>query len=173
VNRKVLVIAVALMAVAMLATPLIGAEDALQIFIWQKTPGGYGYVSVAFVGDNQKVLDYQKEILAGIVKNENFQLVNKDELQISVHGTTLFCGWTIEIPLSKRYCLPPGSILLEGYGDVKTNTLEMQYPSGYKLWNAYNGFEAFVTYFHPSLKYSGPGTDGFILRDSVMEIYPP
>ena len=90
-----------------------------------------------------------------------------------MHGNALFCGWTMEIPLTPKYTLPPGSILLEGYGDVKPNIIEMQYPSGYKLWNAYNGLEAFVTYFHPSSKYSAPSTDGFILRDSILEMHPP
>ena len=150
-----------------------GPEDALQVFIWDKTPGGYSYVSVAFIGDNQKAIDYQKKLLKGIVLNDNFQLVAKDEIKISVHGNQFFCGWTKNIPLTRNLVLPPGSFLLEGYGDVQTRALEMQYPSGYSMWNAYNGLEAFVTYFHSSEKYSGPATDGFLLRDSLMELYPP
>jgi hypothetical protein len=35
-----------------------------------------------------------------------------------------------------------------------------------------NGFDAFVTFIHPSSKYSGPGTDGFLVRDYIMELTP-
>ena len=152
---------------------MFGAEDVLQVFVGQKTPMGYGYLPVVFIGDNPTTLEFQKKALAGLIHKENFRLVEKDEFQIQLQGSALFCVWTMEIPLTERYTLPPGSILLEGYGDIKTNVIEIQYPSGYKLWNAYNGLEAFVTFFHPSSKYSGPGTDGFILRDSVMEMHPP
>jgi hypothetical protein len=41
------------------------------------------------------------------------------------------------------------------------------------LINECNGFEAFVTFFHSSSKYSGPGTDGFLARDAIQTVYPP
>ena len=125
------------------------------------------------MADNPEALDFQKNALVGLFHKDKFQLVKKDEIQVQMHGNAFFCGWTMEIPLTQKYTLPPGSVLLEGYGDVKPNVLEMQYPSGYKLWNVYNGLEAFVTYFHPSSKYSGPGTDGFIFRDAVLEMHTP
>jgi sugar-specific transcriptional regulator TrmB len=150
-----------------------GAEDVLQVLVGQKTPSGYGYLPIVFMADNPEALDFQKNALVGLFHKDKFQLTKKDEIQVQMHGNALFCGWTMEIPLTQKYTLPPGSILLEGYGDVKPNVLEMQYPSGYKLWNVYNGLDAFVTYFHPSSKYSGPGTDGFIFRDTVVEMHPP
>jgi sugar-specific transcriptional regulator TrmB len=150
-----------------------GAEDVLQVLVGQKTPSGYGYLPIVFMADNPEALDFQKNALVGLFHKDKFQLTKKDEIQVQMHGNALFCGWTMEIPLTQKYTLPPGSILLEGYGDVKPNVLEMRYPSGYKLWNVYNGLEAFVTYFHPSSKYSGPGTDGFIFRDTVIEMHPP
>ena len=150
-----------------------GAEDVLQVFVGQKTKSGYGYIPIVFMADNYEALDFQRSALAGLFPKDKFQLVEKDEIQVQMHGNNLFCGWTMEIPLTQKYTLPPGSILLEGYGEVKPDVLEMQYPSGYKLWDPYNGLEAFVTYFHPASKYSGPGTDGFILRDAVLEMRPP
>ena len=90
-----------------------------------------------------------------------------------MHGSNFFCAWTIKIPLIDGYVLPPGSILLESNGSFETNEFEMHYPSGYKMKTIYNGTEGFVTYFHPSLKYNGPSTDGFIMRDAIIEIYPP
>ena len=150
-----------------------GAEDVLQVFVGQRTKSGYGYIPIVFMADNPEALDFQRNALVGLFRKENFQLVQKDEIQVQMHGNAFFCGWTMQIPLTQKHTLPPGSILLEGFGEVKPSVLEMQYPSGYKLWCAYNGLGAFVTYFHPSSKYSGPGTDGFILKDTVMEMHPP
>jgi sugar-specific transcriptional regulator TrmB len=150
-----------------------GAEDVLQVLVGQKIHSGYGYLPIVFMADNPEALDFQKNALVGLFHKDKFQLTKKDEIQVQMHGNALFCGWTMEIPLTQKYTLPPGSILLEGYGDVKPNVLEMQYPSGYKLWNVYNGLEACVTYFHPSSKYSGPFTDGFIFRDAAIEMHPP
>jgi hypothetical protein len=103
-------------------------------------------------------------------------MVNKKVLGIAVVLWLLLCCQLLlwqKIPLAQKYRLPPSAILLEGYGKLKTRTFDLHYPSGYKLWQAYNGVEAFVTFFHPSSKYSGPSTDGFILRDSVLEMHPP
>jgi sugar-specific transcriptional regulator TrmB len=145
-------------------------DDIFQVFVKQKSPGR-SFLPVVYVSDNTKKLDFHGKIFAGCFLNDNFLLAQKDQIQIQMHGNNLFCGWTIEIPLIDDYILPPGSILLEAHGEVKPGITEMQYPSGYKLWNAYNGIEAFVTYFHPFAKYSGPGTDGLILRDMYQELY--
>jgi sugar-specific transcriptional regulator TrmB len=150
-----------------------GGEDAMLVMVWLETPRGYAYVPAAFIGDNSETLDFQKKIFKNLLSSDNFQLVKKDELQVRMHGKTLFCGWTVPIPLFQKYSLPPSSIMLEGYGDTMTRTFEVQYPSGYKMWTAHNSLEAFVTFLHPSSKYTGPGTDGLIIRDCIMEIYPP
>ena len=147
-----------------------GTDDVFQVFVKQKSPG-CSYLPVVYISDNPKKLDFHRKTFAGCFLNDNFQLAQKDQIQIQIHGNNLFCGWTVEIPLIDDYILPPGSIFLEAHGEVKPGITEMQYPSGYKLWNAYNGIEAFVTYFHPLAKYSGPGTDGFILRDIYQEMY--
>jgi sugar-specific transcriptional regulator TrmB len=150
-----------------------GSEDALLIMVWLETPRGYAYVPAAFIGDDSETLDFQKKMFKDFLSPKNFQLVKKDELQVRIHGKTLFCGWTVPILLFQKHSLPPSSILLEGYGDTMTRTFEVQYPSGYKMWTAYNSLEAFVTFLHPSSKYTGSGTDGLIIRDCIMEIYPP
>jgi hypothetical protein len=71
-----------------------------------------------------------------------------------------------------EYVLPPSCILIEGYGEVKTEAYSIGPPSGGKFTARQNGFNAFVTFMHPSSKYSGPGTDGFLVRDYVMEVTP-
>jgi hypothetical protein len=79
----------------------------------------------------------------------------------------------VSIPLfPSQYILPPACILFEGYGDVKTAAYTIIGPSGVGLTAKQNGFDAFVTFMHPSSKYSGPGTDGFFVRDFVGDISP-
>jgi hypothetical protein len=39
--------------------------------------------------------------------------------------------------------------------------------SGVKMTFEGNGYDAFVTFFHPKSKYAGPGTDGIIGRDEI------
>jgi hypothetical protein len=68
--------------------------------------------------------------------------------------------------------LPPACILIEGYGNVKTEAYTIVQPSGGEFKAKQNGFNAFVTFMHPSSKYSGPGTDGFLVRDFFGEITP-
>ena len=84
-----------------------------------------------------------------------------------MQGNTLFAGWTIPIPLLPKYTLPPSCILFEGYGKLVSGISETTIPSGRKVTTEYNGLESFVTFFHPSSKYSGPGTDGLLARDAI------
>jgi len=151
-----------------------GAEDWLMVFLWLETPTGYAYVPVAFVTDNPRAVEFQKTIYAGTPVAQNVQLVKKDELQIRVHGNTLFAGWTVPIPLfPPRYALPPSCMLLEGYSRLKTTVSKWELPSGVKITVEGNGYDAFVTFFHSASKYAGPGTDGTVSRDQFMTEYPP
>ena len=151
-----------------------GEEDAMLIYLWLETQKGHAYVPVAYVGDNPEAQDIWKTWLAGTPGGQNVQLVKKDSLQIRIHGKTLFAGWAIPIPLlNSSLNLPPACLLIEGYGKIKTETYDMFSPSGYRTEIERSGFDAFVTFFHPSSKYSGPGTDGFFARDYVATTYPP
>lgn len=151
-----------------------GAEDAIFVMLWLETPKGYAYVPVAYVGDNPESAEYCKTyVFPGSPAGQNVQLVKKDELQIMVHGNTLFAGWTTPIPLLPPLSLPPSCIILEGYSEVTTVTFTLLLPLGHRERVHMNGSEAFVTFLHPSSKYSGPGTDGFLARECIMEFYPP
>ncbi len=150
-----------------------GAEDGLIIFLWLETPTGHAYVPVANVGDNPKSQQRKKAMYAGSLAGQNVQLVRKDELQIRVHGNTMFVGWTVPIPLYPPYVLPPACLLIEGYGNVKTSGFTVLNLSGFKSKIEENYFDAFVTFMHPSSKYSGPGTDGVFARDYIMTNFPP
>jgi sugar-specific transcriptional regulator TrmB len=150
-----------------------GSGDYLIIFLWQKTPRGYAYVPVAVVIENPKAQVISEKMFAGTPAGQNVQLVRKDEIQVRIHGKTLFAGWTVPIQLfPPQYILPPACLLIEGYGDVKTTGHTMVHDSGFKSEIEGNYFAAFVTFIHPASKYSGPGTDGLFARDFIMTKYP-
>jgi sugar-specific transcriptional regulator TrmB len=151
-----------------------GASDMLLVFAWFETPKGHAYVPVACVVDNPGMVEFHKMVAAGTPSEKNVHFVRKDELQIGIHGDTFFAGWAIPIPLFPTpYVLPPSGILLEGHGKIETCISDFRYPSGVKVVVENNGFDAFVTYFHPASKYSGPQTDGRITRDMITTLYPP
>ena len=152
----------------------LGEEDALMIYLWLETPKGYNYVPVAKIGDSRRSYPLWKNVYAGTPAGQNLKLVRKDEIQVRVYGNALFAGWTVPIQLFPEHLtLPPACIQIEGYGNIKTVGYSIINPSGYKQVVEENYFDAFVTFFHPSSKYSGPGTDGFFIRDFVTTVYPP
>ncbi len=152
-----------------------GAEDWFQVYLWLETPKGHTFVPVAVVGDNPRSVKWRKvNYYTGTPAAQNCRLLRKDELQIQVHGNTLFAGWTVPIPLlPNKYILPPAGVLFEGYSRLKTVVTKSVMPSGVKVVIEGNGFDAFVTLFHPKSKYAGPGTDGTIGRDMILTTYPP
>jgi sugar-specific transcriptional regulator TrmB len=152
----------------------LGEEDAMMIYLQLETPRGYNYVPVAIIDDNPRAHDYWKSLYAGTPAGQNTKLIRKDEIQIRVYGNTLFAGWTVPIQLfPQQLTLPPACIQIEGYGDVRTTAYTLINPSGYTQKVEENYFDAFVTFFHPSSKYSGAGTDGFFIRDFVVTGYAP
>ena len=150
-----------------------GAEDWLMVRLWLETAEGYRYVPVAHVSDNPDAVEFRKGVAALTPAGQNSQLVTKDQFQVRVQGNTLFAGWTVPIKLYQDYILPPSCILFEGYGKVLTGISKTRIPSGRTQVQEFNRLEAFVTYFHPTSKYSGPGTDGLFNREIILTAYPP
>ena len=99
--------------------------------------------------------------------------LDKDKIEIGVHGNTMVAAWTVPIPLLGSYVVPPACIIIEGYGNLKTSSYVMTLPTGYQFEVNSNGFDAFVTFIHPKSKYSGPGTDVYLARDEIMDISIP
>jgi hypothetical protein len=151
-----------------------GAEDLLVAYLWLETERGHSYVPVVSLTDNPKGVAFRKAQFKGTPARNNVRVVKNDEFQVRVHGKTFFAGWTVPIPLfPDNLVLPPSCLLLEGYSKLKTGLSDFRFPSGIKATAEHNGFDAFVTFFHPASKYSGPGTDGRIHRDIVTTFYPP
>lgn len=149
-----------------------GEEDSMLVSIRRETTKGPIYVPSAYVGDNPNAQAIWKAFMTGTPAGQNVQLFKKNEIQIQIHGNTMFVAWTRQISLfPPQYILPPSCLLMEGFGELKADSYSMFSPSGYKICVERNGFEAFVTFFHPESKYSGPGTDGFFARDYISTVY--
>ena len=151
----------------------LGEADALEIHLWMDTPQGYSFVPTGGLGDNPRGVLHRRSMFAGTPFEKNYQLVSKDKLQVRVYGNTLFAGWTVPIKLDPwKHVLPPGCIIFEGQGNVKSSSVTVLNPSGVKIDREQNWFDAFVTFMHPSSKYSGPGTDGLFARDLIVTMTP-
>jgi len=151
-----------------------GPEDYIVVYQRLEASNRSDFVPVAIAGDNPNSIPVLKMAYAGTPASQNHHLVKKDELEIRVHGNTLFAGWTVPIPLyPSDVTLPPACILIEGYGNVKTLGFSSILPSGFKFVIEENYFDSFVTFFHPASKYSGPGTDAAFSRDCIITNYPP
>jgi sugar-specific transcriptional regulator TrmB len=148
-----------------------GEQDVIMISLWLETSNGHAYVPVAVLVDSPQAQPYWEKHFAASPAGQNVQVAKKGELQIRVHGNTLFAGWTVPIPLfPAQNILPPACMLIEGYGEVKTAAYTIIQPWGGEFKAKQNGFDAFVTFMHPSSKYSGPGTDGFLVRDFIGDV---
>jgi hypothetical protein len=146
----------------------LGAEDVLLVSSWLNTPSGYGYVPVAVVHNHPEAAPFWRGSNVGMPAEQNILTAKKEELQVRVHGNTLFAGWTIPIKfLSDSFCL-----LFEGFGVAKPGRSTMITPARVTNKLEYNSLEAFVTLMHPSSKYEAPGTEGILLRDCIIETHP-
>jgi hypothetical protein len=151
-----------------------GGGDYLIVFLWQKTPKGYAYVPVAVVAEENIETSIFKIWLAGTPAAHNIQQVKTNEIQVLVHGNTLFAGWTVPIQLfPPQYILPPSCLLIEGYGDVRPFGLTVVPPSGIKTEIEGNSFAALFTFIHPASKYSSPGIHASFARELIMTAYLP
>ena len=149
-----------------------GAEDYLVIY-QQLEPEGY-WVPVTIAGDNPNAVEILKETHKGTPAGNNHVLLKKEDIEITVRGNTMFAAWAVEIPLyPSTLTLPPACIQIEGYGNIRTVGYRTIEPSGFKHDVEQNYFDAFVTFFHPSSSYSGPGTDAVFCRDYISTNYPP
>jgi sugar-specific transcriptional regulator TrmB len=99
-----------------------GQGDALVIYLKHEMPERQFFVPAGGIGDNPRGVAHRREMnFTDKTAKENYRLVKKDELQIRVHGNTLFAGWTVPIKLFPKYVLPPACILIEGLHLQVTN----------------------------------------------------
>jgi sugar-specific transcriptional regulator TrmB len=149
----------------------MGREDAIQVAAWMDTPKGPTFVPVVMMGDNPKSHEAFKIWFKGLPLENNIKLVNSDVVEIAIHGKTMFAAWSMPISLFDNFVIPPACMIIQGYGNLKTGSYVVTLPSGYSFKVDTNGYDAFVTFIHPKSKYSGPGTEGYLGRDEIMEAY--
>jgi sugar-specific transcriptional regulator TrmB len=151
-----------------------GGNDSLVIHLWKDSPSNSGFIPSAIISNAPSGIKVLSKIFTGTPAEKNTQLLKKDEFQVRVHGNTLFAVWTVPLVIkSPNYILPPCCLLLEGVGKVKTGRLAFLYKNGFRNKIEFNALEALVTFYHPSSRYEGPGTDGIFFRDYVGEVYVP
>ena len=149
-------------------------QDFISIFPWMNTPLGYSYVPAAILTDNVKAVDFWKRFVMGTPAEQNIKVVKKGTMQVHTRANTIFVAWPKEITFLDQYVIPPACLMVEGQGKLKTLAYSISVASGYRMKTEGNIFaDAFVTFFHPKSKYSGPGTDGVLGRDVIMEFSPP
>jgi sugar-specific transcriptional regulator TrmB len=149
-----------------------GGGDYLIVFLWQETPKGHIYVPVAIMAEESIETSVFKIWFAGTPAAQNIQRAKTDEIQVQVHGNTLFAGWTVPIQLyPPQYILPPSCLLVEGYGDVHPGGITIVPPSGIRTEMEGNYLPAFFTFIHPESNYSGPGFHVSFAKDLVMTAY--
>lgn len=151
-----------------------GAEDFMTVRLWLETSKGFRHVPVAHVSDNPDALQFRKGVFEGSPASQNCQLIDKNQFEVSVQGNTLFAGWTVPVKLfPPSFVLPPACILFEGHGKLVSGVARTQSLSGRRQVTEFNRLAAFVTFYHPASKYSGPGTDGILEREAILTAYPP
>ena len=148
-----------------------GEENGLRFFI--KLKGKTRYQQVAIVTDNPESVGYKQKAFKGLPGQKNIIILNKNQLKIIVKENIIFVGWTTPIKMVRgKYVLPPGCILFETYGNVKSGIFKMIYPSNREQEVWYNNLGAFATYFHPKMNLVRSGTEAFVDRN-VMHISHP
>ncbi len=160
-----------------------GASVSMMIFLRFQTPSvnasipvRYQSVPVAIVETNPhpSLTMVWKTLFAGTPAEQNVIVVKPDELELYRRGNTVFAGWTMPIPLpTTGNNLPPSCIMLERYGSLKHFNLAADFPSGYKVKQAMDYQDAFVTYISPLWNYAGSGIEGMVCTNTTRSLYAP
>jgi len=152
---------------------LFGEGNSLYINMQLKTPKGYNWVPVASVETNERAVIPTKALLLGTPAADNFIFVKPDELQVRKQGSTLFVGWTVNIPLPPTaHILPPACMLFEAYGQPSHVVRSSPLGNFISMYEA-DSVDAFVTFLDPSWRYSAPGTNGTICTNVVGAMINP
>ena len=152
---------------------ILKPEDVLVFHPWLDTPVGQAFMPAAVLTTNPDAEPFWKAAMGNTPGRNAIYCLKNNEFQVNINQNTLFAGWTVPIALTPKYVLPPCCLIVEGYGNIKSGGYSVTLPSGYNLDTTFTWTEAFVTFLHPSSKYSGPGIDGAFGKDVIMEFYPP
>jgi hypothetical protein len=152
-----------------------GAANTL--FLFMLSPKG-AFVPTAVLSTTQERVTFQQKLFAGYPMGNNAILVDKCDLQIYRIGKTVLAYWTVpiegaitgnvpgtSIPWAtalgaSSFEVPPGGMVLNGYGTATTSTATAPLYSGYTIMSNYNMlYSAHATFICPSWHYIGPAAD--------------
>jgi hypothetical protein len=153
------------------ATSDHGAANTLFLFM----PTKNGFAPVAVLSTTQERVTFQQKLFAGYPMGDNAILVDKCDLQICKIGKTIVAYWTVPIkgtitgnvpgtaiPWSaaigaSSFEVPPGGMILTGYGASTTSQTTAPLASGYTIVSHSNvQYSAHATFICPSWHYFGP-----------------
>ena len=151
-----------------------GVENCIIISLTQENCEKPCFVPFALVQDSSEPLDVRRKLMKGFPAENNIFLFEKNEIQFQSKGNTFFAGWTKPIPIpAKGFTIPASCVLFEGYGDVMSGCFYNELLSGRRQEVWYNSLNAFVTYFHPQIRYEGSGVEGYVEKDWLLISKPP
>jgi hypothetical protein len=152
-----------------------GAANTLFLFMLTKSGT---FAPTAVLSTTQERVTFQQQLFAGYPMGNNAILVDKCDLQICRIGKTVLAYWTVpikgtitgnvphtNIPWStaigaSSFEIPPGGMILNGYGSATTSTTTAPLASGYTIVSNFNKlYDAHATFICPSWHYFGPASD--------------
>jgi len=135
-----------------------GIGDYLEVAMWQFVPplGRSVWVTVAVVTDSPTIAAFSKDfVYAGVPGGPiSVLLVKPCQLQIFKICKIVSAYWTVPIETS-ALTLPPGLLLLRGYGRVQTDEQVFSLPNGITWTVEAAALNAHATFICPTWKYFG------------------
>jgi hypothetical protein len=147
------------------------------VFLFMITAKG-SFAPVAVLSTTQERVTFQEQLFAGYPMGNNAILVDNHNLQIYRIGKTVLAYWTVpikgtitgnvpgtSIPWStalgaSSFEVPPGGMILSGYGSATTSTTTSPLASGYTIVSHDNMlYTAHATFVCPAWHYFGPAAD--------------
>jgi hypothetical protein len=153
-----------------------GSADRIMVFVSGGASGiGVPFKYVAAYEDNPERIAFSFEVGGGAIQLKRYQL------EIFRIGKTVFVCWTVplEIPATgpnvfgnyptPAVTIPPGCLVLQGYGDVKSATLSQSYPTwSYVSVSQY--YDAKASFICPRWHYCGPVGTWFPLTRALKDV---
>jgi hypothetical protein len=139
-----------------------GVGDYLEVDLWQYVPqlGKFVWKVVAIVTDSPSIAAFNKDfVYAGLPGVPvTVLLVKHCQLQVYRIGRFVFAYWTEPIA-TPGITLPPGCLLLRGYGDAQTVHQVFSLPNGVTITVDAETLKAHATLVCPEWKHCGPVGD--------------
>jgi hypothetical protein len=146
-----------------------GSADRIQLHV-SSAPSGTGppFKWVAAYEDNptRYAFSLQVDGGSGLVSHN---LVNRFKIQTFRIDKTVFVYWTLPLtmpattqnsmgPATPAVTLPPGCLMLKGYGDATPKVSDTKYGQ-WNLHQDYISYQATATLLIPGWRYFGPGSE--------------